>query len=50
MFQLPVILPNYLIALAAVSKGMRAVKLSTNKILQFLTGGASCAGWPVLWP
>jgi len=29
-------------ALAAVSKGMRAVKLCTNKILQFLTGGA---GW-----
>jgi len=26
-------------ALAAVSKGMRAVKLCTNKILQFLTGG-----------
>jgi len=27
--------------LAAVSKGMQAVKLCTNKILQFLTGGAS---------
>jgi len=26
--------------LVAVSKGMRAVKLCTNKILQFLTGGA----------
>jgi len=26
--------------LAAVSKGMQTVKLSTNKILQFLTGGA----------
>jgi len=29
--------PNVLVA---VSKGMRAVKLCTNKILQFLTGGA----------
>ena len=29
-------------ALVAVSKGMRAVKLCTNKIRQFLTGGA---GW-----
>ena len=28
-------------ALAAVSKGMQAVKLCTNKILQFLTGDAS---------
>ena len=27
-------------ALATVSKGMWAVKLCTNKILQFLTGGA----------
>jgi len=27
-------------ALVAVSKGMRAVKLCTSKILQFLTGGA----------
>jgi len=27
--------------LVAVSKGMRAVKLCTNRILQFLTGGAS---------
>jgi len=27
-------------ALVAASKGMRAVKLGTNKILQFLTGGA----------
>jgi len=27
-------------ALVAVSKGLRAVKLCTNKILQFLTGGA----------
>jgi len=32
-------LPN-LNALVAVSKGMRAVKLCTNKILHFLTGGA----------
>jgi len=30
----------YANALVAVSKGMRAVKLCTNKILQFLTGGA----------
>ena len=29
--------PNVLVA---VTKGMRAVKLCTNKILQFLTGGA----------
>jgi len=28
-------------ALAAVSKGMQAVKLCTNKIRQFLNGGAS---------
>ena len=28
-------------ALVAVSKGMQAVKLCTNSILQFLTGGAS---------
>jgi len=28
-------------ALVAVSKGMRAEKLCTNKILQFITGGAS---------
>ena len=27
-------------ALAAVSKSMRAVKLCTNKVIQFLTGGA----------
>jgi len=27
-------------ALVSVSKGMRAVKLCTNKILQFVTGGA----------
>jgi len=27
-------------ALVAISKGMWAVKLSFNKILQFLTGGA----------
>jgi len=27
-------------ALVVVSKGMKAVKLSTNKILQFLTEGA----------
>jgi len=27
-------------ALVAISKGMRAVKLCTHKILQFLTGGA----------
>jgi len=27
-------------ALVAVSNGMRAVKLCTNSILQFLTGGA----------
>jgi len=26
--------------LVAVSKGMRAIKLCTNKILQFLAGGA----------
>jgi len=30
--------PNVLVV---VSKGMRAVKLCTNKITQFLTGGAS---------
>jgi len=30
-------------ALVAVSKGMRAVKLCTNKLLQFLTGGAANA-------
>jgi len=29
--------PNVLVA---ISKGMQAVKLCTNKILQFLTGGA----------
>jgi len=29
-------------ALVAVSKGIRAVKLCTNKILQFLTLGAGC--------
>jgi len=34
--QTPASLPN-LNALVAVSKGMRAVKLCTNKILQFLT-------------
>jgi len=28
-------------ALVAISKGMRAVKLCTNKILLLLTGGAS---------
>jgi len=28
-------------ALAAVNKGMQTVKLCSNKILQFLTGGAS---------
>jgi len=33
------ILPNPN-ALVAVSKGMHTVKLCTNKILQFLTGGA----------
>jgi len=27
-------------ALVAVSKGMQAAKLCTNRILQFLTGGA----------
>jgi len=27
-------------ALVAVSKGMQAVKLCTNKIIHFLTGGA----------
>ena len=32
------LLPN-LNVLVAVSKGMRAVKLCSNKILQFLTGG-----------
>jgi len=31
---------NYTHALVAISKGMREVKLCTNKILQFLTGGA----------
>jgi len=31
-------------ALAAVSKGMPAVKLCSNKILQFLTGGATNTG------
>jgi len=30
----------YLNSLVSVSKGMRAVNLFTNKILQFLTGGA----------
>jgi len=33
------VFPN-LNVLVAVSKGMRAVKLCSNKILQFLTGGA----------
>ena len=30
----------YLILLLAVCKGMQTVKLCTNKILRFLTGGA----------
>jgi len=34
------LLPNPNV-LFAISKGMRAVKLCTNKILQFLTGAAS---------
>jgi len=33
-------LRRLLFNLVAVSKGLRAVKLCTNKILQFLTGGA----------
>jgi len=33
---------NFIDNLVAVSKGMQAVKLCTNKIVQFLTGGA---GW-----
>jgi len=35
--------------LVAVSKSMRAVKLCTNKILQFLTGGGSVAEWLACW-
>jgi len=36
----PVISLYLWVALVAVSKGMRAENLCTNKILQFLTGGA----------
>jgi len=39
-------LPN-LNVLVAISKGMRAVKLYSNKILQFLTGVLANAGCPV---
>jgi len=38
-FELQRLLPNPN-ALVAVSKGMWAVKLCTNEIVQFLTGGA----------
>jgi len=37
-------------ALVAISKGMRAVKLCSNKILQFLTGVLANTGGPVQWP
>ena len=37
--RIPRLLPNQN-AMVAVSNGMRAVKLCTNKIIQFLTGGA----------
>ena len=36
-------------ALVAFSKGIRAVKLCSNKILQFLTGVPANAGYPVQW-
>jgi len=34
----------------AVSNGMRAVKLCSNKTLQFLTGVPAKTGYPVSWP
>jgi len=36
-------------ALAAISKGMRTLKLCSNKILQFLTGVTVNARCPVEW-